>query len=120
MNKLTNISIHNGLVDLMCNGNQLTSLSLPPSLERLFCYENNFTDEPDLPWSLIKCNGQHPQPIQLAQHNEKRRKLGLENVCKFPTKEEWDDINERYTDSKYMPGGYMFEHAQQEIQSLLK
>ena len=56
---------------------------------------------------------------KLLQHNEKCKKLGLTTVDKLPDQKECDDINERYITSRYVPGGDMFEQAQEEIENLL-
>ena len=116
---------------LNCAVNELTSLgTLPSNLKVLLCSYNKLTDIPDIPLTLEYFRySKNPEylsdhltenitNIKLRQHNERRRKLGLETVDKL-TIEEWDELNERYTTSRYEPGGDMFEQAQQQIGQLL-
>ena len=129
-NQLTSLpKLPSTLKGLYCSNNQLTSLpKLPFSLRILFCANNHFFYPLDLPYYLkiLHVNGVDSsktkicaKSLKLEQHNEKRKKLGLEQVRKLPKKDIWDEINERFISSQYEPGGYMFEQAQQEIIQLL-
>lgn len=119
---------------LKCEHNQLRSLPpLPSSLKVLWCDRNWLSTLPDLPIGLINLdcwsNGFNFREsaqkfgdincIKLQQHNEKCIKLGLERVTRFPSIEEWNDINERYTEFRYSPGGDMFEQSMNAIKNLL-
>ena len=122
------------LAELYCRDNQLTCIpTLPATLKELSCTMNDFTHYwlasnalPDLPYTLylLCANGNlgflDVDTVKLIQHNEKRKKLGLEIIKTLPQKEVWDDINERYTTSRYEPGGDMFEQSLNTIEKLLK
>ena len=116
---------------LWCCNNRLKVLPpLPLTLKILWCRDNQLTSLPDLPRYLSNLwasgnpccftnNEYYINTIKLQEHNEKREKLGLQSVDMFPSKEEWDNIDQRYTIFRYEPGGDMFEQAQQEIKNLL-
>lgn len=144
-NRLASLpELPSSLIVLYCTFNDLISLpTLPPNLKMLSCDHNRLKSFPVLPSSLeyLWCSNDDDKSIlpdlslklqgsvynyfetiylaKLYQHNEKRIKLGIPIIYSLPKKEEWDDINNRYTVFRYEPGGDMFEQAQQNIQKLL-
>lgn len=125
---LCTITLPPNLKVLDCSDNYLKNLpELPSTLRRLDCSCNLLTSLSDLPYNLksihhgdnLKRFKEYVRPLKLAQHNEKRKKLGLEQVGKLPKKDIWDKINNEYIALRYVPGGDMFINAQQEITKLL-
>ena len=117
------------LIKLDCSDNQLTYLpELPTTLGVLDYANNKIQNIPDIPYSITTCwcnddtfyTSLSLATLKLKQHNEKRIKLGLEIVRTFPKKEEWDDINQLYTISRYEPDGDMFEQSMNAIKNLLE
>lgn len=123
-NNLTSLPpLPSSLTHLYCSKNLLTSLlPLPKNLIVLHCWDCQF-DDPDLLFGLEDYNN-NTNPgflvkIKLFQHNNKRKKLGLQLLDKLPEEQVWDDINDRFTASLYEPGGEMFVNCQLEIEKLI-
>jgi len=121
-----------GITELDCSNNLLTSLpALPKTLKRLYCSCNLLTSLPDLPDSLITlyCGGNRLSKlpdlpwglydygdIQFEQHNRKRIDLGMEKVDRFPSKEAWNEVNEKHIIWKYRLGGEKWAEARKLIE----
>lgn len=129
-NKLTSLctKFPPNLKFLFCISNQLTYLpELPSTLEEFDCEDSKLLNIPDLPYSIKAFWSNDNESytshslvtLKLQQHNEKRKKLGLQDVDRLPKKKEWDDINKLYTISRYEPGGDMFEQSMNAITNLL-
>lgn len=126
-NKLTELpTLPSKLTSLVCFRNKLLSLpELPDSLVELSCYGNSIERLPNLPVSLTRLkdlnhvlNKSGLTKIKLSQHNKKRKKLGLFEVCLLPNEEHQHRINRDYTLLKYDIGGDKYKEALQKYEKL--
>lgn len=126
------------LKKLECDMNNLTSLpELPNTLKHLACFNNNIHTYPklpamlkefycdhdielfDLPFSLKETINGNEETVKLEQHNSKRVILGMSKVDSLPDKTTWDEINEKYIQLQYEPGGEKYKEAEEKIERLI-
>lgn len=110
---------------LDCSSNELTTIpDLSVNMHFLDCSNNLDLDVLKMDRRYLKslnCNGKYTTAyaIRIIQHNQKREALGLPRLKQLPFIDQQIDINLRFAQQDYEPGGKKFLECQNNIGELL-